>query len=276
MAGNPAAAVEVSGTFVDVGRLTDGDPRLMGVDAARLSQARFGKPWPGVGELLLLVVASVAPADPFPAPSIRALALRPGAVPGRPGHGRRPVSRPQSVWRSARCARPQQLGFRAAGRRRVCVGDGPAPARPGVQPRRGWRGSTRAAGWRSRRLVRRERHLVLLEATSVRLAEPPAPSAAAEPVARVPVAGPRPVVVFSAPTQDETDVAPGTRVRIQFSRDLDRRLHQGPGARQLRRRSVGRARRATAAVPRVHHVATTRARASWSCGSRGRSSGSGR
>ena len=34
-------------------------------------------------------------------------------------------------------------------------------------------------------------------------------------------AGPPPEVVFSAPTQDETDVLQTTTVRIQFSRDLD-------------------------------------------------------
>ena len=37
---------------------------------------------------------------------------------------------------------------------------------------------------------------------------------------RVP-AGPPPEVIFSAPTDDETDVATTTAVRIQFSRDLD-------------------------------------------------------
>src|SRR5262249_46449717 len=40
-----------------------------------------------------------------------------------------------------------------------------------------------------------------------------------EPI-RVP-AGPPPEVIFSAPTDDETDVGQGTTVRVQFSRDLD-------------------------------------------------------
>jgi hypothetical protein len=34
-------------------------------------------------------------------------------------------------------------------------------------------------------------------------------------------AGPPPEVVFSAPTQDETDVLTAATVRIQFSRDID-------------------------------------------------------
>jgi hypothetical protein len=69
-------------------------------------------------------------------------------------------------------------------------------------------------------VVRRERHLVLLEGASLALAEPPS-EAPAEPVLRVPTTGPRPEVVFSAPTPDETDVALSTRIRVQFSRDLD-------------------------------------------------------
>jgi hypothetical protein len=40
------------------------------------------------------------------------------------------------------------------------------------------------------------------------------------PVVRV-EAAPPPEVIFSAPTSDETDVAPKTTVRIQFSRDID-------------------------------------------------------
>jgi hypothetical protein len=39
--------------------------------------------------------------------------------------------------------------------------------------------------------------------------------------------GPPPEVVFSAPTQDETDVAIATSVRIQFSRDLDQATLRG-------------------------------------------------
>ena len=39
--------------------------------------------------------------------------------------------------------------------------------------------------------------------------------------------GPPPEVVFSAPTQDETDVAIATSVRIQFSRDIDQATLKG-------------------------------------------------
>ena len=41
-----------------------------------------------------------------------------------------------------------------------------------------------------------------------------------EPAVRVPAA-PAPEVVFSVPTEDETDVSMSTTVRLQFSRDID-------------------------------------------------------
>jgi len=46
-----------------------------------------------------------------------------------------------------------------------------------------------------------------------------------EPI-RVPAAPP-PAVVFSAPTEDETDVSLTTSVRIQFTRDLDTKTLRG-------------------------------------------------
>ena len=47
-----------------------------------------------------------------------------------------------------------------------------------------------------------------------------------QPAIRV-AAAPPPEVVFSAPTADETDVAPTTSVRIQFSRDMDASTFRG-------------------------------------------------
>lgn len=219
IAADPSTVFEASGTFVDVGRLTDGDPRLAGVDAARLSQERLQKPWPGVGELLLLVVATASPAEAFPAPSVRALALTPeryldarvtvtGRFRGRNLYGDQPDAPGRSNWdfvlQVADASiwvtglRPRGQGFSLDGLSRIDTDR--------------W---LEVSGQ-----VRRERHLVLLEATSVRLVEAPAATPASEPAVRVPMAGPRPLVVFSAPTQDETDVPPSSRVRIQFSRDL--------------------------------------------------------
>ena len=61
--------------------------------------------------------------------------------------------------------------------------------------------------------------MAVLEATAIRLGRPPAESSP-EAVVKVPVTMPPPEVVFSAPTQGETDVEPAGKVRIQFSRDL--------------------------------------------------------
>jgi hypothetical protein len=73
-------------------------------------------------------------------------------------------------------------------------------------------------------VVRHEGALVWIEAEDIQAtdaqadaeAEPPA----GEPVFRAKLATP-PIVIFSAPVQDDTDVAATTEVRIQFSRDMD-------------------------------------------------------
>jgi hypothetical protein len=58
------------------------------------------------------------------------------------------------------------------------------------------------------------------EAGSLKLARPPQETTTTEEPIRVPM-GPPPEVIFSTPTDDETDVSQGAHVRIQFSRDID-------------------------------------------------------
>jgi hypothetical protein len=69
-------------------------------------------------------------------------------------------------------------------------------------------------------IVQQWRGLLLLDAAagSVRLTKPPAETTADNTI-RVP-SGPPPEVIFSAPTEGETDVSSRTNVRIQFSRDI--------------------------------------------------------
>jgi hypothetical protein len=68
-------------------------------------------------------------------------------------------------------------------------------------------------------LVKRDRGLVLLEAKSIVPAEPPA--------TRVVVVEPPPApkepgeIVFSSPTDGETNVSPSAPIRVQFSRGID-------------------------------------------------------
>ena len=211
------ALVEVVGTFVDVGRLEPGDPRLRDVDVAALWQQRASRSWPAPGELPVLLVASLTPADPFPAPSLRALALDPlryedasvtvaGRFRGSNLYGDQPVGPGKSRWDFVLQAgeaslwvvgqRPRGEGFSLDVTARVDTGR--------------WLEVTGA--------VRFERGLVLIEAKSVRAATAPPPS---EPAAVVRVRGPAPEVVFSVPTEDQVDVSPASGVRIQFSRDLD-------------------------------------------------------
>ncbi len=220
-AGEGSTTVEVSAMFLDVGRLEATDPRLADVDASRLAQARLDKPWPGVGELLLLIPTRVDDAATSPAPSVRALALDPlryldqnvtirgrfrgrnlfGDQPNAPGRSREEwvlQAADASVWVSGR--KPKGDGFELDPESRIDTGK--------------W---LEVAG-----MVRIERGLVFLEATAVRTAPPPDDLGPSEPVVRVPTRGPAPEVVFSTPTDGETEVEPTTRVRIQFSRDLNK------------------------------------------------------
>src|SRR5262245_61698191 len=70
-----SSTVEVRGAFWDVGRLTSDDPRVSGVDLERLSQQRFNKNWPGIGELLIVFAERIEPA--LPAPTVRTIAIDP-------------------------------------------------------------------------------------------------------------------------------------------------------------------------------------------------------
>jgi hypothetical protein len=219
--------VEVLGTFLDVGRLTEGDPRLAGLDVRRLSEERLGKPWPGINELLLVSATDLRPADPFPAPSVVALALVPeryadsqvtvrGRFRGRNLYGDQPDAPGRSRW---------DFVLQSPGGASIWV-VGLRPRGDGFDLRLDARVDTgrwlEVAG-----VVRRDRHLVFLEGRSIRQAQAPADPPPSEPAARVPAVGPPPEVVFSAPTQDETDVSRSTTVRIQFSRDLDPASIQG-------------------------------------------------
>ncbi len=213
--------VEVRGLVLDAGRLEAGDPRLRGMDVGALSHALLGKPWPGVGEMVLLFADEVDDAPGFPSASIRAVALEPeryedqavtltgrfrgrnlfGDQPNAPGRSRWDfvlLSGDASIWVTG--LRPRGDGFNLSL-------DARADANRWLEAT----GTLRAA-----------RGLVFLEATSLRLAQPPADKPPSEPVARVSTAGPPPEVVFSVPTDGETDIAPSSSIRIQFSRDVDR------------------------------------------------------
>lgn len=212
--------VEVTGTFVDVGRLDPDDPRLTGIDIAALWPESGGpRSWPAQGELHVLVTETVMPAEPFPAPSLRGLALDPyryegevvtvtGRFRGRNLYADQPVapgrSRYDFVLQSADASiwvvgkRPRGSGFSFNVDTRVDTSQ-----------------------WlEARGTVRLDRGLVMIEAQDLALAKPTEEHTPADAVVRVPTRGPRPEVVFSVPTQGETGASPTGTVRVQFSRDM--------------------------------------------------------
>ncbi len=210
--------VEVRGTFFDAGRLEPDDGRFTTNRLDELSRTHLGRDHPGVGDLLVLVVTEHMPAPTPPAPSIRSIALDPdryegqtvtvvgrfrghnlyGDLPGVPGLGRWEFvlqSADAAVWVTG--LRPRGRGFNLDIDARVDTGE--------------W---LEATG-----LVTSNRGLIWLVARQLSKAEPPPPEQVVPP-APPPQPAIVPVVLFSAPTDDEIDVPVTTRVRIQFSRDM--------------------------------------------------------
>jgi hypothetical protein len=208
---------ELTGLYLDVGRLDRTDTRVS-ADFGTLSQRVLNRDWPAPGELLVVMVDTAVAAEPMAAPSVRNLALDPGRylesevtvvgrfrgknlygdMPEAAGKGRFDFvlqSADASIWITGR--RPKGDGFDLNVENRIDAGR--------------W---LEVAG-----VVKEERGMAVLEASAIRVGRPPAESAP-EAVVKVPVALPPPEVVFSAPTQGETDVEPDAKVRIQFSRDL--------------------------------------------------------
>jgi hypothetical protein len=205
--------VELRAQLIDVGRLEPGDPRLASYGP------REDDRWPKPGEELILNATSVAPAQPFTSPSVRALALEPwkfegqtvtlvGQFRGRNLFGDLPdaprKSRYDFVLKAADAViwvtglRPRGKGFDLNVDARVDTGR--------------W---IEVSG-----VVKREAGLVTLEAAKIATAEEPtlAPERD-DPEPPPPPAQPA-EVVFSSPTEGETDVAINSRVRIQFSRNV--------------------------------------------------------
>lgn len=210
-----AEAVEVTGTFFDVGRTEPGDGRLTSFDLRALSQRLINKDWPGFGELPVMLVEAVgSPAESDP--SIRTIAINPdgfvdqpvtvvGRFRGRNLFGDLPAAPGKSQWdfvlQSADAAlwvtgqRPRGKDFDLRLDSRVDTGR--------------WlevTGTVRTDGVRT-----------WLEATAVRLGTAP-PERPAEVIA-VPQSPP-PRVVFSAPVEGEVDVELDTNIRVQFSREM--------------------------------------------------------
>jgi len=218
----PDGSNEIRGEFWDLGRMKPDEPRLANIDLRSTFGVDPDGAWPRPGDVTAIMATTIAPTSVPTSPSIRAVVLNParyvnqkitvsGQFTGRNLMGDLPDAPARSRWdfviRSADAAlwvsgaRPKGKGFDLA-----------LDAR---QDTSRWLEITGT--------VREGRGLQWLEVVSdgIQSGKPPAASPPVEettPV-RAPPA-PAPEVVFSAPTQEETDVALNTSVRIKFSRDL--------------------------------------------------------
>lgn len=215
-----AGTYDVRAEVIDVGRLSHDDPRVpmldlntLGIDAEH---------WPRQGELVVLRATGFEPARPLAAPSVRNLALDPeryldqrvtvaGQFRGRNLFGDLPQapaaskdSKGEFVLKSADAAiwargkRPKGRGFDLDTDSRLDTNR--------------W---LEVSG-----VVHQDRGLVWVDVDDISLTEPQKEAAPEETAAAPPPAPIPPEVLFSAPTQDETDVPVTTHVRVQFSRDI--------------------------------------------------------
>jgi hypothetical protein len=212
---------EVRGTFLDIGRMAQDDPRLIPFNLLDSVRMAYADRWPRPGEELVLVVTSTTdpPAAPnATTPPLRSVAMDPsrfvgqritllGQFRGRNLFGELPEAPVSDKWefvlRSADAAvwivgvQPKGKTFNFDPGRRIDTGR--------------W---VKVTG-----TVRTAKGLSWLEGTSIELAQEPTETAAE--VVMPPPPPPAVEVLFSAPTEGETDVRLDTRIRVQLSRDLD-------------------------------------------------------
>lgn len=212
--------LEVRGEVWDLGRMRPDDPRLSGRDLRQFLGIDTAAGWPKPGEIVIVSVTSAMPAESLVAPSVRNLALAPeryadqrvtvkgqfrgrnlyGDLPQAPadGNGSRDFvirSADAAIWVTGKQPKGRGFSFDVTSR---------------LDTQR-WMEVSGTVKW--------GRGLVSIVAEQLAEASPQAETRVEE-VNVAPTVIP-PEVLFSAPTADETDVAQDTKVRIQFSRDLD-------------------------------------------------------
>lgn len=212
--------VEARGQFLDIGRMSQDDPRLIPFNLLDRIRAQYQERWPKPGEELMLILSSTAPppgSSSVSAPPLRAVVMEPARFDG------------------------QKISIIGQFRGRNLFGDLPeAPAQNryqfvlrsgdaalwvmGVQPK----GKTfnfdvnrrlDSGRWvKVEGTVHTARGLTWLDGTTIELA--PTPEETTEVAIDVPP--PPPVeILFTAPAEGEEDVRTGERIRMQLSRDLD-------------------------------------------------------
>jgi hypothetical protein len=216
----PDGLNEVRGDFWDLGRMNASDPRLAAYDLKETFHVDPEGAWPRPGQVTAIMASGVTPASAPPAPSIRNMVLFPsrylgekvtitGQFAGRNLLGELPdapaKSRYDFVLRSADAAiwvtnmPPRGKDFELSLDTRIDTGR--------------W---LEVSG-----ILQQGRGLQWLDATAgtLKLTKAPLERPLEAPI-RV-AAAPPPEVLFSAPTEDESDVLLSSTIRIQFSRDID-------------------------------------------------------
>lgn len=218
----PDGLDEVRGEFWDIGRMKADEPQLAGFDLQRTFGIDPTGSWPRPGEVTAIMATSISTAVLPATASIRSITLFPtrfldqkvtitgqfggrnlfGDLPDAPGKSRWDFvlrSSDSAVWITGQ--QPKGKNFNFSLDSRLDSGR--------------WLEVTGT--------VKTARGLAWLDVKDdgIQLGKAPTdtPPAETEPVRVAPA--PRPEVVFSAPTQDETDVSMNTTVRIQFSRDIN-------------------------------------------------------
>ena len=212
---------EARGQFLDVGRMSQDDPRLIPFNLLERIRAAYQERWPKPGEELLLMLSGAVPppaAASATEPPLRAVAMEPqrfenqklslvGQFRGRNLFGDLPESPVQNrysfVLRSSDAAvwvmgvQPKGRNFNFDPARRLDTGR--------------W---VKVAG-----TVKTAKGLTWIEGTSIELAPEPAQTTTE---VEINVPPPPPVeILFTAPAEGEADVRLTVRIRMQLSRDLN-------------------------------------------------------
>ena len=231
----PDGLDEIRGEFWDLGRMKADEPRLGGYDLQRNVSNRPGRRVAAArrgdgdhrdrGGARGAAAGAVDPRD----------RAQPDALPRSEGHNHRTVLRAQSARRSAGRAGARAGTTSCCGRR---------------TPPSGWSTCAAAEGQGVRPRARRaHRHRPLAECAArcsrraacsgstpkqatLALAKPPTETTTDEEPIRVP-AGPPPEVVFSAPTEDETDVLLGPASGFSSRATSTRRRSKDTSARRI-------------------------------------------
>jgi hypothetical protein len=227
----PDGLDEVRGEFWDIGRMNADDIRLNAYDLRATFGVNPDEPWPRPGEVNAIIATAISPATVPPAATIRSIVLNPGryidqkvAITGQYSGRNLLGDLPDAPAKSR-----YDFALRSADAALWIVNMRPKlKDANGKEIELGLDARIDTGRWLNvRGTIRQGRGLLWLDAEpgSLSFARPPSETTEEEPI-RVP-AGPPPEVVFSAPTHEETDVAVGTTIRIQFSRDIDQATLNG-------------------------------------------------